>query len=445
MTEIETPAVPKGVVLRGDEALHLALQCHRNGLPDEAELLYRRVLEVFPESLDALHFLGLLCHQQDRRNEAAEFLGRVVALAPENADGHNNLGNALESLERFEDAAACYRKAIAVNPAHAPAHNNLGVVLMCLQHAPEAIESYRRAIRLAPDSADFHYNLGNALRKSGRIEDAIDAYRQAVALDLNHAGAWQALARMLVEDNRLEQAAELFDQWNKAAPGDPLVRYLKAACLGQDAPERAPDLYVEQVFDEMAGGFDNHLKTLDYRAPDLLAEALGAVLQPQSTLDILDAGCGTGLCGPFLRPYATRLTGVDLSSRMLLKAQARKCYDNLLKAELSEFLERNPSAYDLIVSADTFCYFGRLEPLFKNAAKALRTGGMLAFTLENAGDEPPMCLKPHARYAHSEQYVRGALGCSGLVVLSFRSVVLRTERRLPVSGHLVVAGKNSTA
>ena len=28
-------------------------------------------------------------------------------------------------------------------------------------------------------------------------------------------------------------------------------------------------------------------------------------------LDVLDAGCGTGLCGPLLAPYARRLVGVD--------------------------------------------------------------------------------------------------------------------------------------
>ena len=34
-------------------------------------------------------------------------------------------------------------------------------------------------------------------------------------------------------------------------------------------------------------------------------------------LDVLDLGCGTGLCGPLLRPYARALAGVDLSPQML--------------------------------------------------------------------------------------------------------------------------------
>ena len=105
-------------------------------------------------------------------------------------------------------------------------------------------------------------------------------------------------------------------------------------------------------------------------------------LQPSKALDVLDAGCGTGLCGPLVAPYARRLVGVDLSARMLRQAEERHVYDALHKFELTAYLQDNPGAFDVIVSADTLVYFGPLEQVVVAAAAALRPGGRLVFTVE---------------------------------------------------------------
>ena len=439
---------PREVTLGVDEALHVALQLHRAGSPREAETLYRRILVVVPENLNALHFLGLLCHQQNRKKEAAELIERIVALDPHNADAHNNLGNVLEGLGKGLEAEACYRKAIALQPGHAPAHNNLGVVLMAQRRVAEAIEAYHRATALEPDSPDFRYNLGNALRRAGKTEEAIVAYRDAVALKPEHGGAWQGLARTFLQAGRREEAAGVYEEWLRREPGNPVVLYLRAACLGHGAPPKAPAAYVQQIFDDMASSFDAYLvESLGYRAPGLLCDALCAVLpSPASTLDILDAGCGTGLCAPLLRPYARHLTGVDLSAGMLAKAGGQQAYDDLVQAELTDFMDRKAEAYDVIASADTLCYFGDLAPVFSAAANALKPSGILAFTLEDEGDEGPgFRLHPYGRYAHRKSYVEDTLGAASLAVHSIASVVLRKEGGRPVAGHLVVARKQPAA
>jgi predicted TPR repeat methyltransferase len=434
------------VILGVDEALRFALQLHQAGSLADAETLYRRVLLVTPEDLNALHFLGLLCHQQNRKDEAAGLIRRIIALDPQNADAHNNLGNVLEGLGKGPEAEACYRQAIALHPGHGPAHNNLGVVLMAQGRVAEAVEAYRRAVALAPESADFHYNLGNASRRSGNLEEAVVAYRKAVAVKPEHVGARRGLARSLLWAGRFDEAAAVYDEWLRLDPGNPVVLYLRAACLGQGAPERAPDAYVEHVFDDMAENFDAHLVDhLDYRAPKLLCDALAAALPPPAAaLDILDGGCGTGLCAPLLRPYARRLIGVDLSAGMLARAAGRNAYDDLVKAELTSFLCSHAETYDVIASADTLCYVGDLAPVAQAAAGALKSGGLLAFTLEDVGDGGPgYQLQPHGRYAHARGYVEDALVGAGLAIQSMASVVLRKEGGQPVAGHLVVAKKSA--
>jgi predicted TPR repeat methyltransferase len=439
----DTKQTPR-VTLEIGEALHLALKLHKANSLTEAEHLYMRIMDSAPDNLNALHYLGILCHQQDRNDEAAALIERIIVLSPGNADAHNNLGNVLEGMGRGADAEACYRKAIALHPGHGPAHNNLGVVLMARNQVTEALEAYRRATALAPDSAEFHYNMGNALRKSGDLDGAISAYREAITLAPDYAVAWQGLARTCAQANRPEEAADVFEKWLKKDPGNPAILFLQAACLGHAAPDRAPNHYVEQVFDDMADSFDTHLLThLDYRAPTLLHEALAAARPPPSaTFDILDAGCGTGLCASLLRPYARYLAGVDLSAGMLAKAKGRNAYDELIQAELTDFLYQKSHAFDIISSADTLCYFGALEPIFKAAAGALKSKGLLAFTLEDAGDATNnFQLTPNGRYTHSGAYVRGALETAGFDIHSLSCAVLRKENKEPVSGQIVIAMK----
>ena len=134
--------------------------------------------------------------------------------------------------------------------------------------------------------------------------------------------------------------------------------------------------------------------------------------------------------------------GVDLSAKMLTKAAGRKVYDDLVKYELTEFLNRQTEVYDLIASADTLCYFGDLEPVYQAAAKALIPGGLMVFTLEDAEDETvDSRLNPQGRYAHAKPYVEGALAAAELAIQSISSVVLRNEGKQPVAGHLVVTMK----
>jgi predicted TPR repeat methyltransferase len=437
-------AAPETISLTVEDAFDISLKLHQTGHLDAAEMIYGRILKAVPDHLNALHFFGLLCHHQQRQEEAAALIGRIVRIAPRNADAHNNLGNVFDGMGRLKDAEACYRKAVALNPDHAPALNNLGVVLMARKAVAEALAAYHRAVRLSPGISNFRYNLGNALRKCEQVDDAVAAYRQAVELEPTHVGAWQGLSRTLIDAGRREEAAGVFNEWLEKDPHNPIALYQQAACLGLDAPDRAPDAYVQKTFDDMANRFDEHLQEkLDYRAPQLLIDALAKLLPPPNgSLDILDAGCGTGLCGPLLKPYARKLVGVDLSAGMLTRARGLDAYDELVQAELTEFLNDQNGAFDLILSADTLCYFGDLAPILAGAAQALKPDGLLAFTLEDAGDGTGNWqLNPHGRYAHGRTYVIRKLKDAGFSVARIDSVTLRKEGGKPVKGHLVMATK----
>jgi predicted TPR repeat methyltransferase len=223
---------------------------------------------------------------------------------------------------------------------------------------------------------------------------------------------------------------------------------MRAACSGHDVPARASDAFVEKIFDGFAASFDSKLAKLSYRAPALVAGMLAdSDVEASKSLDVLDAGCGTGLCGPLIAPYAHRLVGVDLSTRMLAQAKARNVYDDLFKVELTAYLRDCRGAFDVIVSADTLVYFGSLQEVVAASADALRPGGQLIFTVEesiDAGPESGYSISPHGRYSHTRQYIERVLADANLAS-EIVAAELRLEAGAPVAGLVVRATKPTGA
>jgi predicted TPR repeat methyltransferase len=67
---------------------------------------------------------------------------------------------------------------------------------------------------------------------------------------------------------------------------------------------------------------------------------------------------------------------------MLIKARERSIYAELVAAELTAYLAGQPRAFDVVICADTLCYFGDLVSIGEAAARALKPAGLLVFTVE---------------------------------------------------------------
>lgn len=444
MEQSETP--PRELTL--EEAVTLAILLQKNEQLVEAQELYRRVLETDPAHPQALHYAGVLAHQQGRHDEAIALVKRSLELVPDRADCYSNLGIILQSAGKLDAAIDAYQRAIALDPGHANAYSNLGVLLRATDRPLDAEAAYRTAIQLDPNHVDAYTNLGILLNGLKRTEEAAACYCKAITLRPKHREARRLLALAHCVLGDVGEAVHIFEEWLAEEPQDPIALHMLAACTGRDVPARASNGFVENTFDSFAGSFESKLERLSYRAPALVAAMLNeAGLEPSKRLDVLDAGCGTGLCGPLVAPYARRLVGVDLSEGMLALARQKNVYDALTKAELTEYLRANRDAFDLIVSADTLVYFGELEEVLDAAAGALRPSGMLVCTLEDAGaraEDIRYRLELHGRYSHGRAYVEKMLAALGLQP-HVAHAELRMESGAPVAGLVLRATKVPTA
>ncbi len=426
-----------------ESAMDMAIELHKRGELEEATILYNDVLKVVPEHPDALHFLGVASHQLGHTDRAIELVEQSLEIAPDHPDALNNLANILRETGKLEKAEQTYRKVLGFAPDHPETLINMATILRGLKQTDEAMQMIRKAIEVHPENPQAWHNLGNIHRDQKNYDEAIEAYTKSDELEPLTEDSSREIAKILYQSGRQQDAINALERLIERQPDDATARHMLAAFGGSDVPERASDNYVRETFDTFSTSFDEALARLEYKAPRLVADRVAELRgDAGSGLDILDIGCGTGLCGPLLHASANLLVGVDLSPRMLTKAKHRNVYDELHEAELTEFMLSSERRFDTIICVDTFVYFGAIDEALNAAAAILEPGGHVVFTVErheSAESDDAYRLQHHGRYSHSAEYLVTALEGAGLEVVSLDEIVPRREAGKSVPGTLAVA------
>jgi predicted TPR repeat methyltransferase len=339
---------------------------------------------------------------------------------------------------RYEDAEQCFAASLALLPGRASTLVNLAATWLKLARPQEALDAADQVLALEADSADAWLHRVTALAQLDRHDEALAGSERLLAIAPTLAPAWSLRAGLLQDLGRRDEAARAFRQAIAQGADPELIGYSLAALGAQAAPPGAPPRYVTSLFDDYAGQFDEHLlHTLRYRGHAELVEHLRAPARGRFRR-ALDLGCGTGLCGPLVKPLAERLTGVDLSGRMLDKARSLGVYDELVQADIVEHLRSAPPGCDLVLAADVFIYIGDLAPAFGAVHRVLQPGGVFCFSAEpGRADGPGFELLPSLRYAHSEAYLRALAARQGFELVQLLRRPIREEQSQAVEGLFV--------
>jgi predicted TPR repeat methyltransferase len=295
---------------------------------------------------------------------------------------------------------------------------------------------------------DRRYRWAKASLEAGESLEACEILRQTLEEAPAWAPAWKLLGDALGLSGAREEARVAYERAAALDPEGCLGARLELARLGAvSAKEAMQKGYVAALFDEYSDRFDAHLiERLAYRAPQAvlgaLREVCAAKARPFRFRHALDLGCGTGLMGEAIRPFAGGLTGVDLSSGMLAKARAKLIYDELAQGELQAFLRTRPRAgADLVLAADVLVYVADLQPIFGAAHAALGLSGLFGFTVQSCGDEAApegYRLGLDHRFAHAQSYLRASALSQGFTVAHLSPAVTRQDEGRDVEGFVVV-------
>jgi predicted TPR repeat methyltransferase len=402
------------------------------GRPDEAVAAFLTALEKNPHEPESWHHLALAYRQLGDDKQVRKALNKALELDPLLARAWYALATLDYEAGNYDIAAALFRKAIKARADYPAAHQGLGRALEGAGRKAEAFAAFSEALRARKRAPSV-----SRLNEGESAPAATSSKFDADAL-INSILSTPAPRPRAPVDPLFEGVASLEEKLNN--PKTVEFHHALAANANVFAPAHIPSEPLKNLFDRYAETFDQHLRgKLQYTVPELIAEAVAAVRGDDETrYDILDLGCGTGLCGMLLRPMARSLAGVDLSPAMIEKAKARGLYDRLGVGDLVATLNDNPAAFDLLTAADVFLYLGDLNPAFEAAKVALRPGGLLAFTVEAGGGDRYHLHQKTMRYTHSEPYLKRLIAIHGLVEESFTEQTLRVEAEQPVRGFLVV-------
>ena len=251
-----------------EQALQQGVAAHKEGKLQDAERLYRAILQSQPEHPDANHNMGVLAVSVNKAFDALPFfktalqanqqedqfwLSYIDALIKEKqfyeakkilAKGKkygvaglrlNALETQLASMRKIADVSRAspspeqvsylleyYKKrqfgdaerlAISITkkfPKHQLSWKVLGAVLSQTGRKSEAVFAHKTAVALYPQDAEAYSNLGIALKELGRLEEATESYTKAIALKPDFALPHNNLGNALKELGKLEEAEESY-------------------------------------------------------------------------------------------------------------------------------------------------------------------------------------------------------------------------------------------
>lgn len=457
-------------------AVHMLASIYTKlGLLTKAKTILQDALAIAPNSASLHNHYGLTLYRQCDLTMAAKQFKLALKLQPDYFDAMINLALTCKAQNKTEEAITCLLAIIKAEPNHIRAHFFLGKFLLAEKLYPDAENEFIKITKIAPNDAEIltsiikcllehtryttakiytekllqlqpknievNYNLAIIETKLGNQELALNHYHAILQLDPHHFATLNNIAVLYLEMRNLDAARHYFQQALKLQPNNESIRYTLNALNGTATPDQAPSSYIKTLFDNYADHFEIHLRTsLDYRVPELLHENICNILGNQAhDLQILDLGCGTGLCGELFKPLAHKLIGVDLSTKMLALADKKNCYDELITADNLEYLHNTSLKFDLILAADVFVYNGNLKPIITACRNNLKPDGLLAFSTEICEDEAlNFMLQPSGRFCHSKKHIASLAKEAGMCVLLNKTCPTRTQYNQQVNGNIVV-------
>ena len=444
-----------------------------------AETFYRKALINRDHSGALFNLASLLqdrnnlLQNKDEINEARELYKRLLLLEPNSIDALSNLGSLEHLSGNYIAAISSYNKSIDIILKSDDNNNNNDELLSSLY------EHYGRAVLRIAETEKILINSCTTTNTTTTTTTTNNNNNNKV-------------------DNLMNEAQNLLNSSLHYNSKNSVAKHMLMSILADknncnnnnndDENYQASDDYITKLFDDFSISFESSLEKLEYHAPSLLVKAIKELNQSTYSL-LLDIGCGTGLaavlikeCNDFNIMYST---GVDLSPKMLSiaalkKVKEKKVYDSLYSGAMTTFIDylalfRNnddninykviDNSKDVIdvedgfdknfinrkllqkypilgIAADVFVYVGDLDNVFTSLSKLkIDNHDIFAFTTEILSEDNTnkgFKLQQNGRYSHKKSYLDNLIKKYNFSTVTYKPVVLRKELNNDVHGHLYI-------
>ncbi len=254
------------------QAIAKAIECHKSGKFQDAELIYRRIIEAQPNNVDALHLLGALAHQHNHNEEALPYVQKALNLNPDNSQFLNTLGSIYSALGQYNNAIHNLSRAIELDKLNIGAIYNLANTFKLLKDYPAAINTYRKVLISASRHIAALNNLGIVYQLTGNLKEAKQCFYLALEVDPNSLETILNLGNIAISEGNYNKALKLLKS--------EIIKYPNNYRLSNNIA------IAYQFLEEDDKAIDAHNKTIELN-PNFVGayENLAAVLQKSYRLD----------------------------------------------------------------------------------------------------------------------------------------------------------------
>ena len=287
-----------------------ALGFHEQGRLNEAENIYRQILETAPNNPDILNLLGLIAQQKGLHAQAVDYFYQAIRLAPGHAPFHFNLALSLENDNKPAEALQSYQDALRLNPELKEAYDNMGDIFSSLNQTDKAEEMYNQALRIDPDyllpqakmaylrkdiskleqsarqhpqEAVFPYYLSLLYRQQNKNREALACARRADDLASGSEELLTLLGELLIITGDHTEAKQVYEQLLRLNPHSPAALINLANFATNTDDFATAEKYYKQALDIRPGDLDAHFNYANMlyhqnRLPEALEEYRSAVV-----------------------------------------------------------------------------------------------------------------------------------------------------------------------
>ncbi len=440
-------------------------------LYDEALKFYKKSYELDPNNIEVLNNIGILYRDINQIENSLKYFNKAISLNDKIASTFNNLGTLYAIARNLDDAEKNFKKSIKLDSNFLDAYLNIGSLYFDNYDFDPALYYLKKIIKKDASYAFMnivYQKMGIIFKEKGDTKKGIDYLKKSLlikdnpavynnlghlyftlkswheakqnflkAFNLNSEKALYAynIACCDYELNNEKEAIIFLEKAIDLNPNYEQATHLLSALNGKNV-EKAPSSYVEELFDNYAENFESHLiKKLKYstkRVKDIILK----YSNKKSFKSVLDLGCGTGLVGSEIKIYSKKLTGVDISKKMINQARSKNIYDELICKELVSYLKENRLNHELIIASDVLTYFGKCDEIFnliRNNNNCKNT--FFAFTTEHTEDQNYI-LDKSGRFKHSYEYIENLCSHYNFELKYFEKNILRENKKEPVEGGL---------
>ncbi len=174
----------------------------------EAERLYRRAVEIDPESKVAWYNLGYFHHLSGKLSDAIYDYWKCIKIDPHDEIAWNNLGNALYNLHRYMESLPYFLKSVSINPNYAIGWNNIGNALSKMGIYRESLKFHNKALSI---DAKFDYAYHARAFVKYNLEDyegALEDIETALELNPDYEESYLLRGKILLSLERYEEAVD---------------------------------------------------------------------------------------------------------------------------------------------------------------------------------------------------------------------------------------------